>query len=33
MNTGLETKVIGVVLVSASMDSVNSDMENLKTIY
>jgi len=30
MNTGLETKVIGVVLVSASMDSVNSDMENLK---
>lgn len=30
MNTGLETKVIGVVLVSASMDSVNSDMENLE---
>ncbi|NLV76657.1 MAG: HAMP domain-containing histidine kinase [Tissierellia bacterium] len=30
MNTGLETKVIGAVLISASMESIYSDIENLK---
>lgn len=30
MNTGLETKAIGAVLISASMESIDSDIEHLR---
>lgn len=30
MNTGLETEVIGAVLISASLESINNDVESLK---